>query len=136
MKKENLLNEIKSDIIDRLNERIGNDYYLCDLGMELTEGENSNGSWFCNTYKAKEHLKENIETVDEFAEWYQNNFGEDGTLAKFLTEPELFHCIFMIFCVENVFNQAVSDMSNEKIEITEEFIETVKQNLNNVNSVF
>ena len=132
-----MLEEIKKDIIERLNGRIGQKHYLCDLGMILTESENANGSWYCSEYKAEQEIKKNFELCGDFVKWHKDIFGDEFTYNPFL-ETEKFHCSTMIFAYENVFNQAVSDHKkwNEKIEITEKFIEYIKEHLKDVNEIF
>ena len=130
-----MLEEIKKDIIERLNERIGQEHYLCDLGMILTENENANGSWYCSEYQAKEEIEENFDLCSDFSEWHNDIYGE---YKNPFGDPENFHCCMMICAYENVFNQAVSDHKkwNEKIEITEKFIEYIKEHLKDVNEIF
>ena len=121
-------------VIDELNERIGQTVYLCDLGMELSEYENANGSWYCSRYEAEEEVKNNFEFCGSFIEWYKDNFGE--VLNPF-NDVELFHCTMMFFAVEGAFSCALnkteySDLWNEKVEITEEFVDEIETALNDV----
>ena len=129
-----MLEIIKEKVIDELNERIGQTVYLCDLGMELSESENVNGSWYCSRYKAEEEVKANFDTCGKFVEWHKMNFGE--TLNPF-DDVEKFHCIMMVFAVEGAFSSALnnteySDLWNEKVEITEEFAKAIETALNDV----
>ena len=132
-----MLEEIKKDIIERLNERIGQEHYLCELGMILTENENANGSWYCSEYKAEQEIKKNFELCGDFVKWHKDNFGDEFTYNPFL-ETENFHCCMMICAYENVFNQAVSDHKkwNEEIEINDKFIEYVADHLKSVENIF
>ena len=129
-----MLEIIKEKVIDELNERIGQTVYLCDLGMELSESENVNGSWYCSRYKAEEEVKANFDTCGKFVEWHKMNFGE--TLNPF-DDVEKFHCIMMFFAVEGAFSSALnnteySDLWNEKVEITEEFAKAIETALNDI----
>lgn len=129
-----MLETIKGKVIDELNERIGQTVYLCDLGMELSESENANGSWYYSRYKAEEEIKANFDICGKFVEWHKMNFGE--TLNPF-DDVEKFHCIMMIFAVEGAFSSALNkteyiDLWNEETEITEEFVKAIETALNDV----
>ena len=129
-----MLETIKGKVIDELNERIGQTVMLCDLGMELSESENANGSWYCSRYEAEEDVKANFDTCKSFVDWYNLNIG--GLLNPF-NDVEKFHCIMMIFAVEGAFSSALnnteySDLWNEEVEITEEFVKAIETALNDV----
>ena len=129
-----MLETIKGKVINELNEKIGQNVYLCDLGMELSESENANGSWYCSSYKAEEDVKANFDLCKSFVDWYNSNIG--GVLNPF-DDVEKFHCIMMIFAVENAYNSALnnteySDLWNEETEITEEFVKAIETALNDV----
>ena len=129
-----MLETIKGKIIYELNERIGKTVYLCDLGMELSESENANGSWYCSRYRAVEDIKSNFDTCKSFVDWYNSNVG--GLLNPF-DDVEKFHCIMMIFAVENAYSSALnnteySDLWNEEVEITEEFVKEIETALNDI----
>lgn len=135
-----IVEEIREFIIDRLEEREGNEYYLCDIGMTLTESENADGSWYYSTYEAKQEVIENWDLCGEFYEYYKNNFGDTEGLQNPFDDVEKFHCQMMIFAVENSFNYAVNHSKNysdyetwnEQIEITEDFINEIKEALENL----
>ena len=129
-----MLEIIKEKVIDELNERIGQTVILCDLGMELSESENANGSWYCSRYEAEEDVKAHFDTCKSFVDWYNLNIG--GMLNPF-DDVEKFHCIMMIFAVENAYNSALnnteySDLWDEEVEITEEFVKAIETALDDV----
>ena len=129
-----MLETIKGKVIDKLNERIGQTVYLCDLGMELSESENANGSWYCSRYEAEEDVKNNFDFCGEFVGWYKDNFGE--ALNPF-DDVELFHCRMMIFAVENAFSYALnkteySELWNDEFEITEEFVNAIEEAIEDI----
>ena len=131
-----MLESIKNKVIDELNERIGETVYLCDLGMELSESENADGSWYCSSYKAKEDIVDNFDFCGAFYEWHKDNFGEAISYNPF-EETELFHCTMMIFAVENAFQYALnkteySDLWNEEFEITEEFVKAIEDAIEDI----
>ena len=129
-----MLETIKGKVVDELNERIGQNVYLCDLGMKLSESEIANGSWYCSSYEAEEDVKNNFDFCGEFVDWYKDNFGE--VLNPF-DDVEIFHCTMMIFAVENAFSYALnktkySDLWNGKFEITEEFVNEIEEAIKDI----
>lgn len=129
-----MLEAIKGKVIDELNERIGETVYLCDLGMELSESENANGSWYCSTFKAKEEVKNNFEFCGCFVDFYQSEFGE---ILNPFDDVEKFHCIMMIFAVEGAFSYALnkteySELWNDEFEITEEFVKEIEKAIEDI----
>lgn len=126
----NFIEECKKDIIDRLEDLETQDFYLCDIGFELTMDENNTGSWYCNSYKAKEELFENMEVFSRVWNELSWNIGPDfaAELNPF-EDPEKTHVILMINLYEMIFNQAVSDFPewNEMITIDSEFISRVSE---------
>jgi hypothetical protein len=124
--------EIKSDIIDRLGEREGEEICLCDIGFELTISENNTGSWYCSTYKARQEIGEHWEEFGRIAEYMRDNL-EDKTNP--MLETELFHVRAMITLYEVTFSAAVGGFKewNDHVEITAEFIERVRESLTELN---
>ena len=129
-----MLETIKGKVIDELNERIGQTVLLCDLGMELSDYENANGSWYCSRYEAEEEVKANFDICKSFVDWYNSNIG--GLLNPF-DDVEKFHCTMMIFAVENAFSYALnkteySELWNEEFEITEEFVNEIEVKIESI----
>jgi uncharacterized protein YjbI with pentapeptide repeats len=123
------LDSIKSDIIERLNDYKGGTYYGCDLAYTLFEGENANGSVFCNTYKTVEFIKANFELFGELVEYYQDNFSE--TLNPF-TEPEKAHVILLLEASQSILSKCdfIERNWNEKFELTKTAIEEITEQVN------
>lgn len=85
-----IIDDIREDLLDRLNDYEGVKTNIYDLGFLLSENENGTGSVFCNTYRTVNYLAENyydvVEIVDEL--------GDDGNIidtAIFFDNPETFH---------------------------------------------
>jgi len=130
-----IVEEIKEFIIDRLEDMEGSKHYLCDIGMELSDSKNCDGSWYCSSFEAKQAIKENWDLCGKFSEYYKSDFGISPENP--FESSELFHCQMMIFAVNNSFQYALnetdfSDMWNDKIEITEEFTNEIKEALENL----
>lgn len=134
--------EVKDKILLELGERIGYSYYICDLGYDLTSAENTDGSWYYSTYKAKEAIKKYLDEYMLFVGYSRTNL---DFIPYFESEPddyhhgvESVHCAMMIEAVNDVFNLAVSNYEEQsgeefdrdsKLEITDNFIEKIKKGL-------
>ncbi len=123
------LDTIKSDIIERLNDYKGGTYYGCDLAYKLFEGENANGSVFCNTYKTVEFIKSNFKLFGELVEYCKDNM--DMTLNPF-TEPEKAHVILLLEASQSILSKCdfINDNWNNQIELTEDNIQTIAEQVN------
>ena len=51
---------VASILADRLDDYVGKTVYAYELGYNLLEEENINGSYFCNTYKSMLWIKEHF----------------------------------------------------------------------------
>lgn len=69
---------IKNWLIDELEERKGQNMEVCpeDLGYELTEEINANGSVHCSAWKASEFIKENFYMFGDLVEYVKDNYAE------------------------------------------------------------
>jgi len=126
MKKEekSIENEIKAYLIDKLNGYKGCTIYACDLAYTLTEGENANGSVYCNAYKTKELIKNNFDLFGDFVRYYEDELGE--TLNPLL-EPEKTHVCFLIESCSQILQSCkfINDNWDNKIELTNKNIKTL-----------
>lgn len=125
-KENGAIEDLKQDIIDKLNDYKGNSYYGCDLAYTLFEGDNANGSVFCNTYKTEQYVKANWDLFGDLVEHYESNFGE--TLNPF-KDAEKCHVILELEGASAILGQCktVSDSWNEKIELTEKVIKKISK---------
>lgn len=90
------MQEFMIDVLkDRLHEYEGKDCYGCDLGYYLLESENANCSYFCNTTKTVEFIKQNWDDFGSIVENIEANFGADGVPNPF-TEAEKFMVVCML----------------------------------------
>ena len=125
-----IFEKAKQHIIDTLPDYEGISVYGGDLGHMLTEGQNANGSWYCNTYKAEQDLKEWAFTED-MEEVVSDMKGYESDLFRFFTHPEAFHCEVMICAVDSLVSQleTVSEYWDKQFQIDEVFIEAVIEEL-------
>lgn len=129
---------IKNYLIESIENYEGATVYGCDLAYLLTESENANGSFFCSTYKTKQHLKKFDEVCGEFVEYYFDNFGEHP--ANFFTEPEKFHVQMVIISSDMLIgslpifrtspqDETSCDLWNEKFTLDKKMINKIKQQI-------
>lgn len=139
---KNFIPAIKSKIIKELENRIGGRYNIYDLGWELTIKEN-NSSWFAESKNPRKEsldsLSRNIEEYASFCDYAALNYGDNPYLSNEDEKhsPEVVITQMMISAVECMFNSVVDfpDDENDRIEITEDFIDKIKRKLNTISSV-
>jgi hypothetical protein len=126
MEHEKFITDLKEQIVDRLNAYKGSTIYGGDLAYTLFEGENANGSVFCNTWKTKEFIKENFDLFGELIKYWSDNVGE--SLNPF-SEPERCHVILLMESAQSVLSacQLVEQKWNDKIELTDAMIKKLKK---------
>lgn len=116
---------IKADMIERLEDMEGREIYVCDIGFELTYSENTTGSWYCSTYKAREEIGEHWHEFGLIAEYMHENWGDD---TNPLLDSEKFHVRAMICLYERLYDHAVYNRTdwNDEITIDSDFIASAK----------
>ena len=121
--------DLRSTIIDRLNDYEGSNVYGCDLAYTLFEDENANGSVLCNTYQTKEFIKNHFDLFADLAEYYKDNFGKS---LNIFAEPEKTHVILLLESSAVVLSQlkTVNEFWNDSKELTQELINSIIEELN------
>ena len=116
-----LINFIKSE----LPEHEGRSVYACDLGNEITNGINCDGTATYSTYEAKQYIREWCDEAGEYWEYENWNFGEH--LHNPFDEPEAFMVCMIIEGVSSILAQCeiIDSAWNDKIELTEETIAAI-----------
>ena len=137
---------IKSGVIERIKDYEGQEKDLSELGFDLTEYENVNGSWYCNTWKAEQDLSWFFSAFTKYQEWWMFNYGEplDMTNSDGYFESERIHCCMMIDAYRNVFERSLQTLDDydydQTIEIDEKFIEAMTKAINdtiyNIEDIF
>ena len=127
----NFIQDLKSTIIDRLNDYSGCSYYGCDLAYTLFEGENANGSVFCSTYKTTEFIKDNFELFGQLVNYCSDNM---DTLLNPFSEPEKAHVILLLESANSLLSQLpkIDENWNNEIELTDEIIEQITTEINDL----
>lgn len=127
---------VKTGVIEKLEDYKGEEKDICDLGYDLTECENVNGSWYCSTYKAVQDLSKYFSVFMDYQEWWMNNYGEPLEMfdKNGYFEPERIHCCMMIDAYRNVFERAFEELEDYNFEdnvmIDDEFIEKMTKAIN------
>ncbi len=129
MKTSTFTQDLKSQIIDRLNDYAGNSYYACDLAQTLFEGENVNGSVLCNTWQTKEFIKANFDLFGDLVEYVKDNL--DMTLNPF-QEPEKAHVWLLLEASQSILSKlpTIDKNWNDNIELTPKMIKKLTKELN------
>lgn len=130
---------IKNWLIDELEERKGQNMEVCpeDLGYELTEGINVNGSVHCSAWEASKFIKENFYMFGDLVEYVKDNYAE---YLNPMLEPEKAEVIAYIEGVNYLLNnletlQKEIDKSeynqNIQIVLTDDLIDNMINELKN-----
>lgn len=132
---ENYVDFIKDFAIDELNDRLGNNFYSCDLAHELTESINIDGSYTYSTYLAKQYIKEWFDEAGEIYQYQIDNYGQ--ALYNPFEEPEKFHVCMIIEGVSALLNSCefIQENWNDEIELTEENVNTIIEQINEINEI-
>lgn len=120
----------RNHIADNLELYIGETFenYI-DLSISLTESENINGSATFSTYKAEQFIKAWFDNVGVFLNEYQQDLGELPTHNPF-TDQELFHCLMLIYGVQNILaNVSKINDNAEPFILTQELAEHIKKEI-------
>ena len=125
--------EILNDLIDKLNDYEGQSIYACDLAYTLFESYNIDGSVTYNTYDAKEWVKKHFNELGEVVEDIKFNLGGEF-IPNIFDETEKFMVVIYLEVGASLLSQCkfIDDNWNNKIELTNEVIEIIKEQLQEV----
>ena len=128
MKNSTFTQDLKNQIIDKLNDYSGGQYYACDLSSTFFEGENANGSVLCNTYQTKEFIKDNFDLFGDLVEYVKDNM--DFTLNPF-QEPEKAHVWLLLEASQSILSKlpTIDKYWNDQIELTEKTIKKLTKEI-------
>lgn len=131
MKNSTFTQDLKNQIIEKLNDYSGGQYYACDLAQTLFEGENANGSVLCSTYQTKEFIKENFDLFGDLVEYVKDNI--DYTLNPF-QEPEKAHVWLLLEASQSILSKlpTIDKKWNDQIELTPKMIKKLTKELNDL----
>ena len=122
--------EVLNNLIDKLYDYKGGNYYACDLAYTLFECYNIDGSVTYNAYDAKEWIKKYFNELGEVVEEIKFNLGSEF-IPNIFEEPEKFMVVIYLEVGASLLSQCkfIDDNWNNEIELTNENIEKIKKEL-------
>ena len=116
-RKKNYVNYCKAHAIQELEEMKGCDrsVHACDLGYELTQEINCNGTATFSTRAAKEYIRFWWDEAGDVIEYQKFNYGE--ILHNPFEEPEAFHVCMIIEGVNTLLSKCKTIDENWNDEI-------------------
>lgn len=115
----------KNFILDHIYDYEGGTFYACDLGYEITQGINVDGSATYSTYEAMQYIKTWWNKAADFCEYCKDNFGE--IICNPFDEPEKFHVCMIIEGVNSILAQCsyIDDHWDDEIKLDAGAIEKI-----------
>jgi hypothetical protein len=127
---DTLKNFVIDAMIVELNEMEDREIYGADLGYEIFETANCNGSYTCDAQEAKEFIKDYFESIGEVVEDIKFNLGAENIPNPF-TESERFQVVIMLEMSSSLIAQVsvVDENWNNEFTLTKETIEKITKEL-------
>ena len=127
---DTLKNFVIDAMIVELNEMEDREIYGADLGYEIFDEANCNGSYTCDAQEAKEFIKDYFESIGEVVEDIKFNLGAENIPNPF-TESERFQVVIMLEMSSSLIAQvSVVDANwNNEFTLTKETIEKITKEL-------
>lgn len=127
---DTLKNFVIDAMIDELNEMEDREIYGADLGYEIFETANCNGSYTCDAQEAKEFIKDYYEDIGDVVESIEFNLGK-GSVCNCFNEPEKFQVQIMLEMSSSLIAQVsiVDENWNNEFTLTKETIEKITKEL-------
>ena len=131
---EKFADYVKDFIKNTLPEYEGCTVCACDLGWNITESINADGTATYNRHEAMEYLKEWWWDVADAYEYQKFNYGE--VLHNPFENPEAFMVCMIIDAVNTALARCdvINDAWNDEVELTEEVISTILDSVDNIPS--
>ena len=125
-------------LIDKLDNLKGENYksYACDLAYNLFEGENADGVYFYNNYKATEFIKEHFEDLGEIIEELNFQFDKEFVnelVIDIFDNPDRFCVVVFMEVASYLLGQCeiIDKLWNEEIILSNNKIDKIKKELEN-----
>ena len=121
-----LKNFVIDAMIDELNEMEGREIYGADIGYEIFDEANCNGSYTCSTIEAENFICKYFSEIGEVVEDIKFNLGAEFIPNCFL-QSEKFQVVIMLEMSNSLCGQCefVNNNWNNEIELTEENIKLI-----------
>lgn len=124
--RETFLTYCREYIKNHIEEFVGQVVYAADLGLELTDAPNIDGSLTYSRYDAMEYLKEWWWEASDYFDYEKLEFGAENIHNPF-ENPEAYMVCMVIEGVNSLINQCsvIEENWNEQIELTQEISEQI-----------
>lgn len=128
---ETFIDYCKNYIAEHLGEYEGQKVWACDLGYEITEGPNIDGTLTYSREEAKDYIREWWDEAADYWEYEKSNFGEHSHNP--FEEPEAYMVCMVIEGVRALVDSALLELTepveydDEEIELTAQLIEDIKR---------
>ena len=121
-----LKNFVIDAMIDELNEMEGREIYGADIGYEIFDEANCNGSYTCSTIEAENFICKYFSEIGEVVEDIKFNLGAEFIPNCFL-QSEKIKVVIMLEMSNSLCGQCefVNNNWNNEIELTEENIKLI-----------
>lgn len=107
----------EQDIIERLSNMDDVSQFVENLAYMITDHENADGSWFCDTYKAVQEIGTHFDFIREYMlDRFEYDFID---YCNPIINPEAFHCRFMIDLYASIF-YAMLDITKEEFQMDDD----------------
>lgn len=121
---------------DKIADYIGTEIYMCDLGYELTETINVNGTATFSRSKAKEYIKEWFYEAGKVFDYQVENYGK--AMQNPFENPEGWMVCMIIEGVNSLITQCecVGKLWNDKVELTTEIADKICREIDDLSIDF
>lgn len=121
-----MINEMEMQVSDM----IGQEIYGCDLGYQLFDNANCDGSYTYNRYDAEMWIEDYFSDIGDVAQDIVDNLGAESLANPFL-EPEKFMVQIMLESSSAIIAQCpiIDENWNNSLKLTEETIKQIIKEL-------
>ena len=128
-----LKKEIREEMIEKLKEMEDFKVYGCDLGYEIFEEANINGSFTCSSYDSIQWIKKYFDDFSEIIENIKFNLGDDF-IPNLFENPEQFQVVIMLEVSNELIGKCpfVDTNWDEEIELNKQNIKIIIEELKNI----
>lgn len=126
-------NYCKDYIKDHISDYVGNAYYMCDLGCEITDAPNCDGTLTYSRALAKDYIREWWNEAAEYWNYEKLNFGEN--IHNPFDSPETYMVCMVIEGVRSLLSQCteVNEQWDEKVELTQDLADSICEQIDGFN---
>lgn len=128
---------MKNYILEKLENMEGTTCYICDLSGDLYQDDNINGTITFNRAEAEQFIKEHVDEYKNTIKYWNFHAGAEfsnNIALAYFENSEKAHCLLVFCYVDAILNLWLGkrDDWNEEKEITPDFIQEIKENLDDM----